>query len=300
MPDPVDASVFFVGNATMIIRCHGFTLLTDPNFLHRGQRAKLGWGLGTRRRTDPAIDIGGLPPIDLVVLSHLHGDHWDDVARDGLDKDVPIITTHHAARRLRRQGFHRAVGMDTWEEHRVRRGDRLLKITATPARHAPGPVRRLLPPVMGSVLDFGRDFGGDFGGDFSGDLGREGRLRDGGRPDLRLHISGDTIMHPCLSEIPRRFPDIDVGIVHLGGTRVLGMLVTMDGEQGAEWLRLIDPFTALTVHYDDYEAFTSSLTDFQRYVRRLGLSHLVHYLMRGETYSLPLRRHGIGPVPRAF
>ncbi len=138
MPDPVDASVFFVGNATMIIRCHGFTLLTDPNFLHRGQRAKLGWGLGTRRRTDPAIDIGGLPPIDLVVLSHLHGDHWDDVARDGLDKDVPIITTHHAARRLRRQGFHRAVGMDTWEEHRVRRGDRLLKITATPARHAPG------------------------------------------------------------------------------------------------------------------------------------------------------------------
>src|SRR5690606_10186396 len=96
MPNPADASVFFVGNATMIIRCHGFTLLTDPNFLHRGQRARLGWGLSTRRRTDPALDIGELPPIDLVVLSHMHGDHWDHVARDGLDKDVPIVTTRHA------------------------------------------------------------------------------------------------------------------------------------------------------------------------------------------------------------
>ncbi|GIH72970.1 MBL fold metallo-hydrolase [Sphaerimonospora thailandensis] len=297
MPDSADASVFFIGNATMIIRCHGFTLLTDPNFLHRGQRAHLGWGLGTRRRTDPAIDIDELPPIDLVVLSHMHGDHWDDVARDGLDKDLPIVTTHHAARRLRRQGFHRAVGLDTWQEHRVHRGDRQLKIIATPARHAPGPACRLLPPVMGSVLDFS----GDFSGDLSGDgRGRSGGPDGGGRTDLRLHISGDTIMHPCLSEIPRRFPDIDVGIVHLGGTRVLGMLVTMDGVQGAEWLRLINPFTALTVHYDDYEAFTSSLTDLQRNVRRLGLSHLVHYLMRGETYSLPVRRPGLGHLPRAF
>lgn len=276
MPDPADASVFFIGNATMIIRCHGFTLLTDPNFLHRGERARLGWGLSTRRRTDPALDIGELPPIDLVVLSHMHGDHWDHVARDGLDKNLPIVTTHHAERRLRRQGFRHVIGLDTWEEHHVQREDRLLKITATPARHAPGIAQRVLPPVMGSVLDFSRD----------------------GRMDLRLHISGDTILHPCLAEIPRRFPDIDVGIVHLGGTRILGMLVTMDGMQGAEWLRLIDPQSALPVHYDDYEAFTSSLSDFQHHVRRQGLSHLVHYLMRGETYTLPLRRPGHGP-PRS-
>ncbi|ETK34813.1 MBL fold metallo-hydrolase [Microbispora sp. ATCC PTA-5024] len=270
MPDTADASLYFVGNATMLIRCRGLTLLTDPNFLHRGQRAYLGWGLSTRRRTEPAMDVSELPPIDLVVLSHMHGDHWDRIAKNSLDKNVPIITTHHAAQRLRRQGFENALGLETWEDHHVRRGDATLTVTATPGRHAPGPVQALLPPVMGSVLDFGHN----------------------GQVDLRLHISGDTIMDPSLQEIPRRFPDIDVGVVHLGGTRVLGVLVTMDGMQGAEWVSLIKPQAALPIHYDDYEAFTSPLTDFQHHVRRMGLSHLVHYLMRGETYHLPARQEG--------
>jgi L-ascorbate metabolism protein UlaG (beta-lactamase superfamily) len=32
----------FGGNATMLLRIGAFTLLTDPNFLRRGQRARLG------------------------------------------------------------------------------------------------------------------------------------------------------------------------------------------------------------------------------------------------------------------
>ena len=39
----------FGGNATALLRIGGFTLLTDPNFLHRGQRAYLGYGLSTTR-----------------------------------------------------------------------------------------------------------------------------------------------------------------------------------------------------------------------------------------------------------
>lgn len=273
MPGPADATVFFVGNATMIIRSHGFTLLTDPNFLHQGQRAHLGWGLSTRRRTEPAMEVTELPPLDLVVLSHLHGDHWDRIARDNLDKDLPIVTTRHAAARLRRQGFGHAVGLEPWEYHHEHHRDGSLTVTATPGRHAPGSMNSMMPPVMGSVLDFAH----------------------AGEVDLRLHISGDTIMDDCLSEIPRRFPDIDVGIVHLGGTRILGRTVTMDGAQGVEWLRLMQPESALPVHYDDYTAFASPLGDFRQHVRSAGLSHLVHYLMRGETYRLPVRRSGVRP-----
>ncbi|GAA4573508.1 MBL fold metallo-hydrolase [Planotetraspora kaengkrachanensis] len=275
MSDQRDASVFFIGNATTIIRCDGFTVLTDPNFLHRGQRANLGWGITTKRRTEPAMDVYELPPLDAVVLSHMHGDHWDRVARRGLDKEVPIITTHQAARRLKRQGFHNALGLEYWEEHRIQRGDRTLTITATPARHAPGPMQMLLPPCMGSVLDFTRQ----------------------GEMDMRLHISGDTIMDPCLAEIPQRFTDIDVGIVHLGGTKILGMLVSMDGWQGADWIQLIKPASVLPVHYDDYEVFTSGIDDFQQQVNRARLSHLVHYIGRGETYHLPVRRPGTHPQP---
>ena len=37
-------SLLFVGNTTTLIRYGGFTLLTDPNFLHRGQTPTSGTG----------------------------------------------------------------------------------------------------------------------------------------------------------------------------------------------------------------------------------------------------------------
>ena len=100
-----DDSLTFIGNATVLLRIGCFTVLTDPNFLRRGQRAYLGRGLWTRRLLDPAITVDDVPRLDAVVLSHLHGDHWDRVARAGLDRRPPLVTTKHAARRLRLQGL---------------------------------------------------------------------------------------------------------------------------------------------------------------------------------------------------
>src|SRR3546814_1853301 len=54
-----------------------------------------------------------------------------------------------------------------------------------------------------------------------------------GGAHARIYVSGDTLLHDQLHEIPRRYPDIDLALVHLGGTRILGILLTMDGEQGA-------------------------------------------------------------------
>lgn len=45
------------------------------------------------------------------MLSHLHGDHWDRVAQRHLDRELPVVTTAHAARRLRGRGFARARGL---------------------------------------------------------------------------------------------------------------------------------------------------------------------------------------------
>ena len=50
-------SLTFVGNATVLLRWGPFTLLTDPNFLHAGQRAYLGHGLSTTRLLEPALSM---------------------------------------------------------------------------------------------------------------------------------------------------------------------------------------------------------------------------------------------------
>jgi L-ascorbate metabolism protein UlaG (beta-lactamase superfamily) len=263
-PDFERGSVFFIGNATVLIRYAGFTILTDPNFLHSGDHVHLGYGLTSVRRTDPAVEIEDLPPLDFVLLSHLHGDHFDRVAERQLNKATPIVSTRHATSYLDKIGFTRTHPLKTWETIEVRKGQATLNLAAMPGTHGPGPLGAVLPPVMGSLLDF---------------ADAEGETR------LRMYISGDTLIHDRLREIPRRYPDVDLALLHLGGTRVLGIMVTMDAEQGVEAMRIVDPRTAIPIHYNDYEAFKSPLEDFEQAVSEAGLQDRVHYLAHGDTYE---------------
>ena len=41
--------IYFIGNATMVIRFGGITILTDPAFLHKGAHVDLGHGMWARR-----------------------------------------------------------------------------------------------------------------------------------------------------------------------------------------------------------------------------------------------------------
>lgn len=263
--DVEQGSIFFIGTATVILRCAGFTILTDPNFLHQRDHVHLGYGLRSRRRTEPVIGFHELPPLDLVVLSHLHEDHFDRIAERRLDRDLPIITTLQAARGLQAKGFLATQGLDRWDSLLVSKGNASLTITATPGQHGPALASKLLPAVMGSILDFAV-----------------------GDRTLRVYISGDTVMHDDLQQIPQRYPGVDIALLHLGGTRIAGILLTMDAEQGVQALRLIAPRVAVPIHYDDYTVFKSPLADFASAVRAAGLEDRVHYLDRGETYSFSL------------
>lgn len=264
VPDHGKGSVFFVGTATVIIRFAGFTVLTDPNFLHAGDHVHLGYGLTSERLTNPAIDIEDLPPVDLCVLSHHHGDHFDQLVEEKLDKTLPIVTTQHAVEKLEAKGFMNGVALDTWETAEFIKGDARLRISSMPGQHGPGIVDFALPPVMGSILDF--------------------ETKSGERL-LRIYISGDTLLIDELKEIPQRFPEIDLGIFHLGGTRVLGVLVTMDDQQGVEAVKIINPDKAIPIHYNDYDVFKSPLDDFKRAAEAAGLSEKMVYLAHGETHN---------------
>jgi L-ascorbate metabolism protein UlaG (beta-lactamase superfamily) len=108
-------SIFFIGTATTVVKFGGFTILTDPNFLHAGDHVHLGYGFKSQRLTEPAIAIDQLPVLDLCLLSHLHGDHWDHIASAKLSKTLPIFTTQAAAKELNKQGFSQVQGLATWD-----------------------------------------------------------------------------------------------------------------------------------------------------------------------------------------
>jgi L-ascorbate metabolism protein UlaG (beta-lactamase superfamily) len=122
----------------------------------------------------------------------------------------------------------------------------------------------MIPPTMGSMLE----------------------CASGAKTALRLYITGDTLIHEHLQEIPRRYPEIDIALLHLGGTRIAGVLLTMDAKQGVEAIRITNPRTAIPIHYNDYGVFKSPLDDFKVAVREAGLEERVHYLAHGETFDI--------------
>lgn len=145
-------------------------------------------------------------------------------------------------------------------------------MTSLPGRHGPGWTQRLLPPVMGTMLEF---------------------AADDGSPRRRLYISGDTVLVEELKEIPARFDAIDVGVLHLGGTRLpagprlpFGLTVTMDGRQGAELVAMLTLPKAIPVHFDDYGVFASPLADFTGEMQRRGMSDRIIEVARGASVTV--------------
>lgn len=268
-PDLSSGSILFIGNATVLLQFGGFTVLTDPTFIHMHDEVALGYGLHSKRLTNPARELHELPPLDLIVLSHFHGDHFDQVAERELDKGLPIVTTPEAAKELRQRGFHNLHALEQWQELIARKGDVSLRLTATPGRHGPLLADLVMPEVMGSVWEF---------------------QASSATTLFRMYVTGDTLVIDDLAQIPRRYPDIDLALLHLGGTKVMGVMVTMDARQGVEMVRLINPRRAIPIHYNDYDVFTSTLADFQQAVEAAGLGERIHYLRHGETYTFEVPR----------
>jgi L-ascorbate metabolism protein UlaG (beta-lactamase superfamily) len=100
-----------------------------------------------------------------------------------------------------------------------------------------------------------------------------------------MYISGDTMVYSEIRDIPRRYPDVDLALLHLGGTKILGLVtVTMDAIDGVKMMQIIVPRRAIPIHFNDYDVFKSPLSDFEKEIHKAGLADKLIYLQHGETY----------------
>lgn len=114
--------ITLIGQSTLMIKTSGVSIMTDP-----------WWGSFEFLRGVPlTVDPEKIDPIDLMLVSHNHVDHWCKAAvRLAADRDIPVIGSVKAARRARRGGVKNVTALKAGDSCEFKG----LAVHATPATH---------------------------------------------------------------------------------------------------------------------------------------------------------------------
>ena len=256
----------YVGHATVLLELGGVRLLTDP--VLRGRVGPL-----LRRQARP--HAARLAPLDAVLISHLHLDHFDPPSLRllSLSPGTTVVTARGGARPLARLGFADVRELAEGDETAI--GD--LRVVATAARHERGrhPLDR-----RGECVGFvvAREPG------------------DRGAPAVSVYYAGDTALFP---EMDGLWPDLDVALLPIAGWG----LTLPEGEhmgprQAAEALRLLRPKLTVPVHWGTFAlpgmnvgrraglAAASPPVLFRRHARELAPDVRVELLRPGQALTI--------------
>jgi L-ascorbate metabolism protein UlaG (beta-lactamase superfamily) len=139
-PDPArwssnELTASWLGHSTVLINFFGFIIITDPVLFARCGVRLPGLTIGPKRLTEPALRVRDLPPIDLVLLSHAHFDHFDTRTLHALPRRADLITALHTRDILRFKSFRSKTELRWGEEIELRRDSGALRVRAFPVRH---------------------------------------------------------------------------------------------------------------------------------------------------------------------
>jgi len=146
-PDPStwsDATLTasWLGHSTVLINFFGVWVLTDPVLFPRIGIRLPGWTIGPKRLTQPALRVRDLPPIDLVLLSHAHFDHFDMRTLHRLSRRADVVTAPRTADLLRWKRFRSKTELRWGETTEIERAAGTLRVRAFPVRHWGARLRR--------------------------------------------------------------------------------------------------------------------------------------------------------------
>lgn len=188
---PAECRITWVGHSTCVIQVGGLNVLTDPVWSDRA--SPVPWA-GPRRVVAPPLPLEALPPLDLVLLSHNHYDHFDTptvgalvAAHPGAHWAVPL----RLGEVLREIGATAVTEFDWWETKRLVTPGGPAAVTGVPAQHFSGrtPFDRDASLWCGYALEAGA---------------------------RRVLFAGDTGLHPEFERIGETCGPFDAALIPIG------------------------------------------------------------------------------------
>lgn len=203
-------------HATLLVRSGGKALLVDPMLSPPGAMPPIQDTPNERRNPLVPLPDVDLDPVEAILVTHTHADHFDGAAAETLPKDAPVFCQPEDEEELRSYGFARVLAVDesrSWEG---------LELSRTGGRHGTGEIGARMAPVSGFVV------------------------RAPGEPTL--YVAGDTIWCPEV-EVALDEHRPEVAVVNAGAARfVTGDPITMTAEDVARVCRHAPDTAVVAVH----------------------------------------------------
>jgi len=129
-----EATVTWIGHATLLVQLDGVNFLTDPTWA--GRSGPFGGLVGVRRFTPPPFPLEDLPPIDFVLISHDHYDHLDEptVRRLAEKFDPTFVVSLGIKAWLAERHITNAVELGWGQSVKIKG----LTVVCTPSQHGSG------------------------------------------------------------------------------------------------------------------------------------------------------------------
>jgi L-ascorbate metabolism protein UlaG (beta-lactamase superfamily) len=226
-------------NATQRLRYAGRELLLDPYFAPKHSRPSF-----AGRSPNPLVDLPCSPEeimagAELLIVSHLHSDHFDPEAQRLLPKDLPVLCQPGDEEVIRGHGFDSVTPVS---ETLVWQG---ITLTRTPGHHGSGAVLEQMGPVSGFVF------------------------QAPGEPTL--YWAGDTILYEPVQQTIERFRP-DVIVTHSSGALWQGKgPIVMDAAQTLDVCRAAPGSRIVAIHLDSLDHGEVSREDLRAQARTAGI-----------------------------
>ncbi|KQV38557.1 Zn-dependent hydrolase [Rhizobium sp. Root268] len=226
-------------NATLKLDYAGRTVLIDPYLAPKHSLPSF-----TGRSPNPTVELPVsiddiLEGVEMVIVSHLHTDHFDDVAKERLRKDLPIFCQPGDEEEIREAGF---TDVTPLTDRAVWSG---LTLTRREGSHGLGPVVDLMGAVMGFSLE--------------------------GEGEPSVYWAGDTVLYPPVEKTIRDTRP-NVIVTHSCGAKWNGDLIVMDAAETVAVCELAPAATVVAVHMEALDHATVSRADLRAAADVRGVS----------------------------
>ena len=118
-----EVAITWIGHASFLIQFSDLNVLIDPNFAN--------WLFLLKRLKRAGLKLKDLPPVDVVLLTHAHFDHFHKPTLKRLPKSKMGVFPWGVGDLAKGLGFQRIIELQWWESFSAKDW----KVTFTPSKH---------------------------------------------------------------------------------------------------------------------------------------------------------------------